>query len=79
MMLQFTSFLYKLTMSVWGPDSRVNKIAWGADAAKGFAGIGLIAFGLVLALVFQKKMGWLFAIGGGILLLVLFKIIPISF
>ena len=66
-------------MNVWGPDSKVDKIPWETDAVKGFAGIGLIAFGLVLALVFQKKIGWLIAIAGGILLLVLFKLIPISF
>ena len=58
---------------------KVNKIAWGENAAKGFTGIGLIAFGLVLALVFQKKIGWLITIAGVILLLVLFKLIPISF
>ncbi|MDI6783344.1 MAG: hypothetical protein QME64_04505 [bacterium] len=78
-MLKFTSFIHQLTMSVWGPDSKVDKIPWETNAIKGFAGIGLIAFGLVLALVFQKKIGWIFAIAGGFLLLVLFNIIPISF
>ncbi|MCX7918875.1 MAG: hypothetical protein N3A72_04550 [bacterium] len=73
-MLRFISSIQNL-MVEWGPEAKINKIAWGADAAKGFAGIGLIAFGLVLALVFQKKIGWLIAVGGGVLLLVLFKVI----
>lgn len=73
-----TAFINKLMM-VWGPDSKVDKIDWAGNAGKGFAGLGLVAFGLVLALVFQKKIGWLFAVGGVILLLVLFKIVPIPF
>ena len=74
--INFSSGIHRLMMSIWGPESKVNKIDWTGDAAKGFAGLGLIAFGLVIALVFQKKIGWLFAIGGGVLLLFIFKIMP---
>ncbi len=66
-------------MNVFAPDAPINRFDWTGNPVKGFAGFGLLAFGLALALLFQKKIGWLIAAVGVLILLVLFNVIPSPF
>jgi hypothetical protein len=78
-MINASTFIHKITMNVFAPDAPINRFDWSGNPVKGFAGIGLIGFGLVLALIFQKKIGWVIAAIGVGILLVLFHIIPNPF
>lgn len=78
-MLDSSTLIHKISMNVFAPDAPINRFDWTGNPVKGFTGIGLIGFGLVLALVFQKKIGWIIAAVGVVMLLVLFHVIPTPF
>lgn len=78
-MMHTFSFLQKISMNVFAPDAPINRFDWSGNPVKGFTGIGLLAIGLALALLFQKKIGWIIAAAGAVILLVLFKVIPTPF
>jgi hypothetical protein len=78
-MINTSTLIHKITMNVFAPDAPINHFDWSGNPVKGFTGLGLLAFGLVLALLFQKKIGWVIAAIGVVILLVLFHIIPNPF
>jgi hypothetical protein len=78
-MLDTSTLLHKITMNVFAPDAPINRFDWSGNPVKGFTGLGLIGFGLVLAMIFQKKIGWIIAAVGVVILLVLFHVIPTPF
>jgi hypothetical protein len=78
-MLDTSTLIHKITMNVFAPDAPINHFDWTGNPVKGFVGFGLLGFGLALALLFQKKIGWVIAIVGIAILLVLFHVIPNPF
>jgi hypothetical protein len=50
----------------WSSESKFPKFQQMlvAHATEGFISVGLLAAGLVLAMVFDKKIGWLLVLGG---------------
>ncbi len=66
-----SKFFLKPWLAEWGPQSKFPRFQQMLveNAAQGFIALGLIAGGLVLALVFEKKFGWLLTISGILFLL----------
>lgn len=64
-------FFLKPWVAEWGSQSKFPKFQkmLVENATEGFIALALIAGGLVLALVFEKKFGWLLSIVGVLFLL----------